>query len=143
MQVPWAVTHRESPAQRAPDLKWRSARVKQGSRVRGFLALWRRKTLVVVGKEHSSQARTLDTLRPYCLRLFSLTPLLQPLLSHLWRDECNSSTRVHWCFRRSRVFEDAFLAFIRSKLQVSRGHLPGLVPSPAPATSECLCPFLQ
>lgn len=43
MQVPWSVTHRESPAQRAPDLKWRRkerplevARVKQGSMGEGL-----------------------------------------------------------------------------------------------------------
>lgn len=81
----------------------------------GFLDLWRRKTLVVVGKEHRSQARTLDTSQAI-LSMALLTyepglliPLLQPLLSHLWRDESNSSTRVHWWFRHSGVIEDCLL----------------------------------
>lgn len=63
------------------------------------------------------------------------TPLLQTLLSHLWRDECNSIAR--------RCLRIAFLAFVRSKLHEPRRYLPGLIPSPAPATSESLYPSLK
>lgn len=85
------------------------ARVNQGSMGGGLPSSMEKKDANIGGE------RTLDTSQVILSRALLtyepglLIPLLQPLLSHLWRDESNSSTRVHWWFRRSGMFENCLL----------------------------------
>lgn len=71
------------------------ARVNQGSMGGGLPSSMEKKDANIGGE------RTLDTSQVIVSRaLLTYEPgllilLLQPLLSHLWRDESNSSTRVH------------------------------------------------